>query len=136
MYTYMYTRQCTRPCSSHCLARFRVEVRGPTGTINGAYGELTGPRRGRIVDDDDTTGTYNTGSGFDTITAELPVRLSFGLADGLRGITSGKAFMTTAFGGWQRVPGAPDATPEVWDCHRGRSWHVCTYFALSHAVDS
>eukprot|EP00041_Stephanoeca_diplocostata_P022603 m.541276 g.541276 ORF g.541276 m.541276 type:complete len:1085 (-) comp22107_c0_seq2:532-3786(-) len=91
---------------------FRVEVRGPAGTINGAYGELTGPRRGRIVDDADIADTYNSGSGFDTITAELPVRLSFGLADGLRGITSGKAFMTTAFGGWQSVPGAPDTTAE------------------------
>ena len=82
---------------------FTVEVKGAPGTINAAYNVLTGQRRGRILE----SGVVAGGRGIDAILAEVPVRLSFGLADQIRSMTSGKGFVTTSFGGWQRVPGDP-----------------------------
>ena len=82
---------------------FTVEVKGAPGTINAAYNVLTGQRRGRILE----SGVVAGGRGIDAIMAEVPVRLSFGLADQIRSMTSGKGFVTTTFGGWQRVPGDP-----------------------------
>eukprot|EP00040_Diaphanoeca_grandis_P036039 m.228188 g.228188 ORF g.228188 m.228188 type:complete len:946 (+) comp33538_c0_seq1:302-3139(+) len=78
---------------------FKVEVSGHGG-ITAAY-SILGQRRARILEE-----TIGERSGLvECIKAELPVRMSFGMLDEMRGATSGKAFVTTAFGGWGVVDG-------------------------------
>jgi len=87
--------------SAPCLIEpiFKVEVSGHGG-ITAAY-SILGQRRARILEE-----TIGERSGLvESIIAELPVRMSFGMLDEMRGATSGKAFVTTMFGGWDVVAG-------------------------------
>jgi translation elongation factor EF-G len=86
------------PCIVEPL--YRLEVSGPTVAINSAYSELTGRRRGKVLDS--TTNTLGTQG---TIIAEMPIRLAFGLTEAIRGLTSGKGFLMTSFSGWSLVDG-------------------------------
>eukprot|EP00038_Savillea_parva_P006102 m.161646 g.161646 ORF g.161646 m.161646 type:complete len:1155 (-) comp12103_c0_seq1:327-3791(-) len=88
--------------ASPCIVEplYRLEVSGPSDAINATYAELTGRRRGKIVDS--TTNTLGTQG---TIVAEMPIRLAFGLTEAIRGVTSGKGFLMTSFAGWSLVEG-------------------------------
>mmetsp|Transcript_34971 Transcript_34971/g.91548 ORF Transcript_34971/g.91548 Transcript_34971/m.91548 type:complete len:1076 (+) Transcript_34971:361-3588(+) len=79
---------------------YRLDVSGPPVAINSAYGELTGKRRGEIVES-----TANENGTQATVVAEMPIRLAFGLTEDIRQATSGKAFLMTSFSRWATVPG-------------------------------
>lgn len=111
------------PCLVEPL--YRLEVSGPSAAINAAYSELTGRRRGQILD----TSTNDAGLQ-GTITVEMPIRLAFGLADTLRGITSGKAFLMTSFSGWKQIDG------DVMTVDGGDARSVICAIRLSKSLDA
>lgn len=77
---------------------FEVTVTTPSDALGATY-ECLASRSAAIVDDRVSfTGDRHT------VHCIMPVRTSFGFVGDLRGATSGRAFPSTRFHGWQRVP--------------------------------
>lgn len=84
--------------ASPCIVQplYRLEVSGPSAAINTTYSEITGRRRGKVVDSTTSdTGTQGT------IIAEMPIRLAFGLREAI----SCRCLLMTSFAGWSVVEG-------------------------------
>eukprot|EP00658_Telonema_sp_P-2_P026587 TRINITY_DN2074_c0_g2_i2.p1 TRINITY_DN2074_c0_g2~~TRINITY_DN2074_c0_g2_i2.p1 ORF type:complete len:158 (-),score=15.65 TRINITY_DN2074_c0_g2_i2:322-795(-) len=84
-----------------CLVQTNME------SLSMAHSELS-KRRATIVDEDVQEGTY-----IFTITASLPVVQSFGLADEMRGVTSGSASVQLKFDTWMLLEDDPFYEPRT-----------------------
>jgi ribosome assembly protein 1 len=86
-------------------AVYRCTVQTSAEMMGRAYGAL-GRRHATILGEE-----YHEGTQFFTIDALLPVEESFGLADDLRGRTSGVAIPQLQFAGFRLLDGDPFAAP-------------------------